>query len=30
MNKIGRVAGQGKPRPAYRPVPYKPKNAVAA
>lgn len=29
MNKIGRIAGQGKPRPAYRPVPYKPKNAVA-
>jgi len=30
MNKIGKVAGQGKPRPAFRPVPYKSKNAVAA
>lgn len=30
MNKIGRVAGQGKPRPAYRPIPHKPgKNVVA-
>lgn len=29
MNKIGRIAGQGKPRPAYRPVPHKPsKNVV--
>lgn len=30
MNKIGRLTGQGKPRPAYRQVAYKPKNAVAA
>ena len=30
MNKIGRLTGQGKPRPAYRQVPYKSKNAVAA
>jgi hypothetical protein len=30
MNKIGRLTGQGKPRPAYRQVPYKAKNAVAA
>ena len=30
MNKIGRLTGQGKPRPAYRPVTYKPKNVVAA
>ena len=31
MNKIGKVAGQGKPRPAYRPIPHKPgKNVVAA
>ena len=30
MNKIGRVAGQGKPRPAFRPIPHKPgKNVVA-
>jgi len=29
MDKIGRIAGQGKPRPAYRPVPHKPsKNVV--
>ena len=30
MNKIGRLTGQGKPRPAYRQVAYKAKNAVAA
>jgi hypothetical protein len=30
MNKIGRLTGQGKPRPAYRQVAYKPKNAVTA
>lgn len=30
MNKMGRIAGQGKPRPAFRPVPYKAKHAVAA
>jgi len=30
MNKIGKVSGQGKPRPAFRQVPYKAKNAVAA
>ena len=30
MNKIGRLTGQGTPRPAYRQVPYKSKNAVAA
>ena len=30
MNKIGRLTGQGKPRPAYRQVAYKSKNAVAA
>jgi hypothetical protein len=23
MNKIGRIAGQGKPKPAFRQVPYK-------
>ena len=30
MNKIGRLTGQGKPRPAYRQVAYKPKNAVTS
>lgn len=31
MNQIGRIAGQGKPRPAYRPVTHRnPKNVMAA
>jgi hypothetical protein len=29
MNTIGRLTGQGKPRPAYRQVAYKSRNAVA-
>jgi hypothetical protein len=30
MDKIGRITGQGKPRPAYRPISHKPGKRVVA